>query len=353
MRKKTLIFSLKNSPLLLLIMASIVFACSSTENTPSKENSIGFRSLVESTRIGEMTTENVKNFMVSAIWTKAPNTYEQNFMNKVLVERQDSDWAYSPSRYWPSSGTIDFYAYSPGESSGVKSFTIVDYNDTTTPHDVAIEYDVTTDVLMQEDFLVATALEKTGADGTVLLNFDHVLSYITFELRDEKYYRISVRDITMFNLKREGILKGTITDTKTMDWKWTDASHYENYSISIKNEIAIITTHTSCGGMMILPQKVSSGSGALDGFGYPTDIGSGKFYLSITYTYDGSSSRQIKTTYIPLTVGGSKDFEFEKGKKYIIKADLDPSTTRSLSRSSSQQATTETIASVEVVDTKH
>lgn len=361
-------------------MASAVLllgACSDSEpsgndNLPTEGTEvIGFRSITEKTRALETEETNITNFRVSAVWERdaASGDYEPAFMNNVKVERSGTSWLYSPQRYWPQGGMVDFFGYSPANSVGVNSFTI-----SGAAYDkVTIDYTVTTDHRMQEDFLVASALDKTA--NPVLMNFRHALSQIEFRARSTAHgVTFRIRNIELVNLDRTGTYTGTVTtpeDTE-MDWSWSDntsaTEKTETYTLYMPKPFTVSypaaaievpefesLTDASVGNLMILPQKVTIGKSELytqddinadenDGItqgmlNQPKDLDS-KFYIAVTFDsetvyYPGTGIIPFHnnvTIYIPLYVSpgadgiiGSEDdipFEFEAGKKYTFMLEL-------------------------------
>ncbi len=282
-------------------------ACADSAPKEEKLQGIVFKRISQSTRVEK--TENVKDFRISAVWTINGSVYEKNFMNNIYVEKVGEDWEYSPSRYWPSFGEIDFFAYTPGNSSGVKDFAI----DTTAPYagKVTIEYDVTTDVQNQEDFLVATAYKQkhNTNSGDVALDFTHMLSFLEFEVKAPSNYII--KSLLLRNIDRAGTLT---KDGENQPWVWTN-----NTSAADKKETYSVSMSGSIGNLVILPQKTTIGKSG-SSLTEPADI-SNKFYFVITYEY----SSQVKTLYVPLDDNGS-EYEFKQNTKYQIVLDLVPFT---------------------------
>ena len=49
--------------------------------------------------------------------TAAGQSFDPNFMNNQLVKFNGSAWTYSPVKYWPTNGTLEFYGYFPYNES--------------------------------------------------------------------------------------------------------------------------------------------------------------------------------------------------------------------------------------------
>ncbi len=333
---------------------------------------IGFRSVVEKTRAVETDQTNIADFRVSALWVRdaAASDYEPAFMDGVRVVRQpDAAWTYSPVRYWPPVGTVDFFGHSPANSSGVEGFEVAgpDYDR------ISVEYNVTTDPLRQEDFMVASALGRTASP--VVMDFRHALSQIEFRVRCSAIgVTFRVRQIELCNLDRAGLLTGAATapGAAEMDWTWSRNTAPEEksatYGVHLPQPVAVSypasasgvpdyvsLTDPSVGNLMILPQQVSIGTGELytqadidadendqitQGLlDRPKDLND-KFYIAVrldseTVYYPGTGIIPFHdnvTIYIPLyvslgddgVVGGGDDepFEFVAGSKYTFMLEL-------------------------------
>lgn len=267
------------------------FSGCSDDNT-IEENAIGFDCSTATLRATETTLNNLQYFRVTAVWAMGGGEYSR-FMDKLLVEKQGADWVYSPERYWPNTGSVSFFAYSPASSSCVHSFSV---NNAT--NEVVIEYEVPTDPLEQEDFMVATSLEKTG--NPVQLDFEHALSFATFHARHtvaDSTFRIN--EIKLVNLYSVGKLTGTANGTTTV-WAWdSGSSALKDYAVYQKYAFEVpYQTYGEIGNLMILPQTIDS-----------------NFEIVITYNYNTFACKL------------SDSFEFEAGKRYVFYLDLNEAAT--------------------------
>ena len=102
------------------------------------------------------------------------NAYNKaDFMYNQEVSWDNTAWTYSPLKYWPKQGDLDFLAYAP-------------YNDShiTLPTEGALSpvatFTVDATVANQVDFLVAGAKEGLAYAKPVEFTFGHVLSKIQF-----------------------------------------------------------------------------------------------------------------------------------------------------------------------------
>lgn len=300
----------------------VIFFFSACSSLPSKEDDfsfkeIAFRNIQQDTRVKE--TTDITNFRISAVWTKEIGDYEQSFMDKIFVKKDGTKWQYSPLYYWPSVGTVDFFAYSPGESSGVKTFDISASSTNYSGGDITIKYDVTTDNKLQEDFLIAEALNQDfdTNSGEVKLDFKHMLSYLLFKVKVGTS-NFAIKTLAVHNVYRRGTLV-RYADSKT--WKWTsNKDGMEIYNVNMPEfKLGENSNYFSIDSLVILPQVVSIGENILNANGEPEDLNK-NFYFVITY----ENSSKTKTIYIPLSQADGSKFEFKKGTHYTINIDLEP-----------------------------
>lgn len=295
-----------------IALAVVATACSHGGGLPETgTEAIGFRSAVEKTRALETDAATIQDFRVWARWNVSVP-----FMDEVKVTRSGNDWTYNPLFYWPVEGSLDFYAYSPAASTGVRSIDISANSQT-----VEIVYDATTDCLMQEDFMVASALNRTYTTPTVPMDFRHVLSQVAFQAKSSEagiIYR--VRGISLQNLSRSRTLVGTAI-SGIPDWNWTDngtPAPTDAYPIYLPDTIELgidykSLTYTEVGNLMIIPQSAEN--------------------LKIAITYDsemsdGTPLRTNATAHLPVHATGSSTapFIFEMGARYTFKLDLNEET---------------------------
>lgn len=179
------------------------------------------------------------NFGVFAYYT-APDNKTYDFMDNQLVTRNNENvWVYEPVKYWPTNGTLDFYAYAPYLASGVsmegKTFT----------------YTNTGDV----DLLVAP-VQSHDSPASVQFNFQHVLGKLKFAFKrtaesiDYKVSKISFEPthgteaptVTgwTFNLSQNGTFTKT---TSTIITSTTDATPIEELTcyLTVGTEISKVT----------------------------------------------------------------------------------------------------------------
>lgn len=105
--------------------------------------------------------------------------YGFDLFNNVKVTYETSAWTYSPLRFWPTSGHIDFLAYAPYDSK---------YDNTVTKDNQKLEFEVISDIKNQKDLLYAKAdgkkKDNISADkNKVKFTFNHALSKLGYKVK--------------------------------------------------------------------------------------------------------------------------------------------------------------------------
>ena len=124
-----------------------------------------------------------------------------------------SDWGYEHTRYWPSEGSVDFYAFAPHS----------DVPKLTGPNNFEIDFPAN---MSPVDLVYAKAEGKTKADNPVTFTFKHALARLSFEITanpkiEEKDVVIKVKEVKLYGDKEtSGIfLMGGYLNLKTGVWR--------------------------------------------------------------------------------------------------------------------------------------
>lgn len=149
---------------------------------------------------------------------------------KVTGDASAADkWEYSPLRFWPAQGHIDFLAYAP-------------YADGTTLNNTSIDFTVLSTITAQKDLLWAKTDGQTKENGTVTFNFAHALSRLGYsvKLKDASYESVATITLNKITLAGSKDLaqnafykKGTI-DLSTGNWS-TSSSEDPKYNDAKQN----------------------------------------------------------------------------------------------------------------------
>ena len=105
--------------------------------------------------------------------------FGHDLFNNQQVTYKASAWTYSPLRFWPTSGHIDFLAYAPYDSK---------YDNTVTNDNQKLEFEVISDIKNQKDLLYANAVDQTldkisSAGKKVKFTFNHALSKLGYKVK--------------------------------------------------------------------------------------------------------------------------------------------------------------------------
>ena len=170
-------------------LASLTMATSCSQDdllssSKSSENEISFHaSMGLKSRATETTTNNLESFVVNAF-----KNGDANYMTNVTYNKNKDSWTNEKGTYfWPTEGTLNFYAYAPATpgSAGTMKLdkdaqTLTDFS----PNSTAEE---------QKDFIYTSttgSYEKDKENG-VSLTFKHALSWIDIKAKNSnKAYTI-------------------------------------------------------------------------------------------------------------------------------------------------------------------
>lgn len=232
------------------------------------------------------------------------STFASNLFNNVHVTWGESAWTYSPLRYWPTEGSIDFYAVAPYSASK----TLSEISDTDKDK-LKLEYTVSSTVANQVDLLYAQATGKTKANNgsaKVQLTFNHALSKIGYSVKTKESYDKATINVTSIKLvgSEDGNTSAFYTNgslnLKTGSWSGF-ASDKQNFTwLSTSTTINSAATNNADNDFLfVIPQDFSS---------------SESLYVVVEYTV------QTEGTSVALKNKVSQKLtkNFEQGKAYCI-----------------------------------
>lgn len=248
----------------------------------------------------------------------------------VTWNKDQNHWEYTNTRFWPSEGSVDFYAFAPySDQPKMENFTI-DFPANWSP----------------VDLVYANAEGKTKADNPVKFTFRHALARLSFEITanpkiEEKDVVIKVKEVKLYGAdETSGIfLMGGHLNLQTGGWTpydngtrwfytWTPDGKVEGrddtleeqqkkgpiYKLSappqLDHEHDKVTNHDDS-YIFIIPQKKPA-----------------NFNLKITYTVQQGGFEETVKVYKNLldVLPGDSDPYFQGGKAYVFhfKLSLDP-----------------------------
>lgn len=240
----------------------------------------------------------------------------QNFVSNLFNNQQvkysstDKKWEYSPLKYWPTDGHVDFLAYAPRV-------------DKTQLKGSSIDFTVEGDAANQKDLLWANAKnqtkEKISTEGNkVKFQFAHALSRLgyTVKLKDD-YPNVTIKlnKITLAGsndgtgTNKAFYKNGTIdlsytsstTSLTTSLWKPSEEKQdFEWYSGDDQLSKTSAVDNPTTKYLFVIPQKFSASA---------TD----QLYVIVNYTITYSDGTSVNTK-----VYKQLEKDFEQGKAYTI-----------------------------------
>ena len=329
---------MKKNLFFLAAAALALASCSSDETVESaalsKSNEINFRPLVNSsTRAADITLSNLASFVVNAKIAGA----ETSYFDDVTFTKVDASATYTSATkyYWPATGNLDFYAYSPASNSQV---TYTNYK--------TFEVQPSTTVASQVDLVYAATKGKnktSNADG-VVLNFRHTGSKIVCEVKNTSTaLKFSVEGWKVGFLDNKG--KFTFADTNTdgnntgSGTTLTAGQWTENTTQDVNNaysstfgavDIAAGASETALTGEMILvPQIINKATAyAHTGATAAGDNLNGTFIAVKLKIFNATNDAVIASDganhmWAIWPIGGTAgSFSWAPGKKYTYTIDL-------------------------------
>ena len=267
--------------------------------------------------------ESTEGFGVFGNYSKdATTAYGNNLFENQLVtyDKSAKKWTYSPLRFWPTQGHIDFLAYAPYDSQ---------YDNIVTKDNQKLTFIVNSNIENQKDLLYANAVGQakdniSSTGNKVKFQFAHALSKLGYKVKlsgdyssnatfnltkitlagspngaTKAFYTSGKIDLSKTNTALD-LWSGYATDRQNFDWfsgsstvTGTDLKHPDDNRVENKDYLFVI------------PQKFKTG----------TD----KLYVIVTYTITYKNDTQNPITN---TVYKQLSNDFEPGKAYMINLTL-------------------------------
>ena len=189
---------MKKSFLLGTLMVSMLAACSQDEVISFNQDEISYGAVTgKQTRAANNYCNNAlpAAFNVWAKHISEDKTTQKDFILGDVISNNDGVWTNSVTRYWPNSGTLDFYAH-------VNAGNCFNWNNGAPTIN---DFTIGTDASQQKDLLYAVKKEQSRQDGKVTLNFRHALSQVVFKAKNtnEKLH-VEIEGITVGNINSKG-----------------------------------------------------------------------------------------------------------------------------------------------------
>ncbi len=220
------------------------------------------------TRGAKYTDASLTNaFGVSAVLTNTTNNTSSSYFQNLKATPSGGSWVTSEAKYWPTDGSLSFYAYYPYSTDShnmLSENATVDVTNAKTVHYVASANDVE----HQPDLIVANHPNVTHgsreAPNSVSLNFSHVLTAITFAVGSDMVPG-TVKSIAIKGVKNEGDF-----DLSANTWKTTSLQGNADFVIplgssgqglAVKGQQDEALT-TGAQTLMMIPQTFDNSSNA-------------------------------------------------------------------------------------------
>ena len=243
-------------------------------------------------RGSETRNDNIQDFGVYAYYTADvfnPVSSTPNFMCNTQVRKTSNQWTYEPLMFWPNSGTLSFFAYSPYANQG-DSYTSLSSTPSTEGYP-QLAYTVPDDVTKQRDLLVSVPLiDQTKADvpagGKLTLAFKHTLACVVFQAKmtAARELPVKVTSITFGQLKNKADFDNNLLENTDIS---TTASDYLSISPADSH-------------LLLLPQGIDAGD---------------EITVTVVYTLAAGETKTV-TKNAPLS--DLIKNELEAGKRYSI-----------------------------------
>lgn len=286
---------MKKSLFIMALGAFALTSCSQDEVIQVNQDAVEFSVATENASRGTVeTTDDIDDFMVKAFNIDANGINTTVFMDNMKVYRTNdsgtwSDWTYGSTKFWPNSGEINFYSYSPADLNE-KDFATVTINPTQGSNGSTsnlgaqyIEYTVPTVCSEQIDVLYALNTGMSKADKNVAVNFRHALSQIVFHAKNIKNdLEVEIVNVRIVKVKDSGkftwpnvattvqtaLDAGNVvdngTDTEGESWgTWAQNDTYANYPADMLNATTTMTgvvaktLSKTTSPLLLMPQELT------------------------------------------------------------------------------------------------
>lgn len=289
--------------ILCLLGLALVSACSKSE-ADKPVGSISFAPVAaKATKaiIAGTTYPEGETFVVSAYHEGTDAYFEDLTASYSLTQNGIKLWATSQNQYWPLSGSLDFYAYSPSSASSYGVDIDATNGVTATDYTVQDNTQMTTDLC----YASATVADCENHPDSVPLTFSHALTQVVFRVKAAAYYTTNT---TTVNLSMTSLsLSGIYSIGDFASGAWTNQNTAYTYTLS-NTETALTydgenapQTSEVC-SFLFLPQEIPADACIHVGYKV-TQRSSGNDYT-------------LENSPVAVRLAGSIS-DWQPGKKYI------------------------------------
>lgn len=328
------------------------------ETSSSSSSEINFDAYVGRNASTRSSITDIK-FLQGSVWNAGFGVFARynhidgtisSLMDKEHVTWREDHWGYDHIRFWPSSGTVDFYAFAPyspyvemgslptdlAQKDDISPYTYIRFPSNESPID-----------LVWAKQLGQTA--PTSPDSKVTFKFEHALARLSFDitapnLEDGTVIKVQrVRLYGVSDYKGVFVMQGYLNLNKG-NWILADNGVKWHYSWTPEGKKADIPNNDNAKKDSIvyklsdppeLPNLENKNKVTNDDDSYIFIIPQTKteaFHLAITYTVkqgDFKETVTVKKNLLDVLCkpgDSNRSFTFEKGKAYVfhLKLSLDP-----------------------------
>lgn len=312
------------------------------ETSSSSSSEINFDAYVGRNASTRSSITDIK-FLQGSVWNAGFGVFARygntHLMDKEHVTWREDHWGYDHIRFWPSSGTVDFYAFAPyspyvemgslptdlAQKDDISPYTYIRFPSNDSPID-----------LVWAKQLGQTA--PTSPDSKVTFKFEHALARLSFDITAPKLEDGTVIKVQRVRLYGVSDFKGVFVmqgylNLNTGAWILADNGVKWHYSWTPEGKKADIPNNDNDKKDSIvyklsdppelpnLENKVTN-----DGDSYIFIIPQTKteaFHLAITYTVQQGKFKEtvtVKKNLLEVLRPGvpNPSFTFEKGKAYVF-----------------------------------
>lgn len=255
--------------------------------------------------------ETAKQFSEYAIYSFNGSTGRPHITNVVMTKNGDV-WKGSRSISFPGKNPLNFYALKPGfKRDDVEDLTM-------TMDEKSFVHKLPNANYKQTDFMFSSLLGKTkeATGGTIQFKFKHMFAYLRFVGKcSVEGLNVTVRSITIHNLKSTGKFTFSTTKERNGDWELRDDVDNYTYLLPVEKNLTSknVMLHTTDSMLFVMAQVPPIFAITENGsFADADKVGEEKAYLEVecrlwkmaddgvTPQYIGCSATTWANVYFPL-----------------------------------------------------
>lgn len=255
---------------------------------------------VASTKAPISGTTFTQNISVFAVYNNSGKAY---FPETTFAKNDAGVWSGNPARYWPTTGKMDFAAYSPANAGNATAT----YAEGGSISNISVVCPDNNDA-DQKDILFGDLLDDVTCPqpAPVAMQFHHALAQIVLKVKQgvaagDATYQITVKKVTLNDLVLGGTLDITPDATKsTIDW--SSKNPVVEYEVDATSH-TLTTDYTALKGVLVVPHAQSS----------------------VTIVYDitiGDNTNEVEQT-VDLVDANIDEGKWLAGKKYTYNLNID------------------------------